>query len=122
MAQTKVRSSGLNPNISTDANGWTVIDYGNHKAYKKSGTTSFTLASLAWNNSTSCGNLPTAFSGVIPSSNCFVEGAAGCGDAAITVSIYALAGNSTVIFPVSNQFNSSISSSVTWSLTFVVLS
>lgn len=35
MAQTKAKSQNLNPTTSTDANGWTVTDFGSRKLYTR---------------------------------------------------------------------------------------
>lgn len=48
MSATKITQNETNFSKTTDANGWTVYDYGNFKKYCKKGTASDTIGALAW--------------------------------------------------------------------------
>lgn len=99
--------------VITTSGGWTTIDYGLLKQHRKKGTTAFTIAANGRMDIAGTGNLPAGMSSIGTN---FVEVAAGCLDAAVTVDPRIAPTLNAVNFNLTNRYGGTISHTVDWSV------
>jgi hypothetical protein len=93
--------------LTTDANGWTVYDFGLFKQYRKKGTWSASIGASAWAQQGSS-NLPVGKSTI---GTMTLDSSLGANDAAISVHSMnsSLSTSSSITFAVQNNYSGSIS-------------
>lgn len=108
-----VTSDKLAPSKTTDANGWTVYNYGTWKQYEKHGTVIVTVPANSWNRSVAT-SLPSGTTAADISSISLIG-------SFVEVSVFSVGGGSSTNFEVAchSKYGSSLNCVVTWSCVIV---
>jgi hypothetical protein len=97
-----------------DANGWTVMDHGNYREYCKKGSVADSLLASGWHSLLVSGNLPVGIASI--TNGLFVTSSVNSSDPAITASLSAPVGATSLSANVSNQYASSVSFNLIWNV------
>lgn len=92
-------------NKVTDANGWTVYDYGTLRQYRKKGSWVASIGANSWALQGDTTNLPVGISTI---GTRFVEGSASSSDSAIGTAIHSTSASTVVQFQIGNQAGATV--------------
>lgn len=113
-ASSSVPSSALNLSKTTDANGWTVYDFGTWKQYRKRGSTSLTAPGTTWAPITLSSTLPVGISTIGTN---FVDATASTDDKVIRIQVEPQASASSITASYYNPISSTVPTNISWSVT-----